>query len=330
MPDRLVQIETVLGPGSPDAIERVRGVDASAMGSMLAELRLSREVVAELIRHWDETRDSPQWSSLLASMVSSVERARGRIDAPIALFDDLDDDGPSGRLLGYYLFALQAGAMRTHHHAHGLPEDVSEATSGALARHGETHWRKHGTLGIDATWWLLLILRGEIVQVGSLKFHRYRLGVGTLTPRPWLDAPTIARRGEGFRPGDPALGVHIPARTDLSPAALDATFARAREVLSVAWPSTTRRLATCQSWMMDDRLVAALGEASNIVRFQRRFELIEPFEDDVDIVTYFVFGRGPGANAVDLATTSRVQRVVRDVLVAGDRWHNRTGWLDFD
>ena len=81
--------------------------------------------------------------------------------------------------------------------------------------------------------------------------------------------------------------------------------------------------------MLDDRLVAALGEESNIVRFQRRFHLIEPYEDDVETVAYFVFGRDD-AEVGELRATTRAQRAVLEVLSAGERWHSRTGWIDFD
>ena len=328
MTDTVELMEFFLSTPTDVALERVRGVDLSTMTSLLGELFLRNDVVAELATHWDETRESPRWSSLLAALMSCVERDRGDIDAPIAIWRDLDELGPSGRLLYYYLFALQIRELREYHRVLGVPEDVGEATVRALARHGETHLLKRATIGVDAGWWMLPILRGEILQVQSLKFHLLHLDVGTLAPRPWLDAQSTVAYGEGFRSGDLSLGVHIPARIDLSPAALDATFERAREVLSLVWPSSGRRLATCQSWMLDDRLVAALGEDSNIVRFQRRFHLIDPYEDDIDSVAYFVFG--DEGDVRDLRATTRVQRTVLDVLAAGESWHTRTGWLDFD
>jgi hypothetical protein len=329
MNDTLGAMDAVLGPATPEGLERVRAVDANDMASRLEDLFLNHDVVEELVVRWDEVRRSPRWSSLLAALVTRVERDRGRIDADLAIWEDLDEYGPSGRLLYYYLFALVGDGLREYHRAHGVPEDVSDATMSALARHGETHRLKFGTSGVDAGWWMLPILGGEILQVGSLKFHLHDLEVGPLAPFPWLDAISADRLGVGFRPGDLSLGVHIPSRIDLSPAALDTTFARAREVLSVVWPTSTRRLATCQSWMMDDRLLAALGESSDIVGFQRRFTLIEPYADDVDNVIEFVF-RQPGTDITDLRGTSRLQRAVLDVLANGGTWHNRTGWLDFD
>ncbi|MBW4030195.1 MAG: DUF5596 domain-containing protein [Acidobacteria bacterium] len=328
MRDRRALIGAQLGPPSPEVLDLVRSIDPATMGSLVGELSLRREDVEELRDHWDVIRGSTPWSSLLAAMVSRVERDRGDIDAPIAIWDDLDDHGTSGRLIGFYLVALQCEKMRADHRRRGVPDEVSDATLGALARHAQTHRLRHGTTGIDAAWWMQPILRGEILEVGSLKFHLVHLGVATLSPRPWLDEGEADVLGEGFRRGDLSLGVHIPARIDLSPAALDATFEKARDVLARVWPCTTRRLATCQSWMMDDRLATALGESSNVVGFQRRFTLIDPYVEDVEMVQHFV--RGSDEGPLDPAALTRVQRVVFDVLSTGGRWRNRTGWLDFD
>lgn len=326
--ERLADLERELGTATPEHLEGLRSIDAVTMGSLLGELMLGSEVVVELREHWDDLRRSARWLSLLAAMDARIDRDRGDIDAPIVIWDDLDDVGESGRLVVFYLVAIQLRKMFAHHERVGVPRDVSLATLGALARHAETHSLKHATTGIDAAWWMQPILRGEILQIGSLKFHLVHLGVGTLSPSPWLDEREATARGEGFRRGDLSLGVHIPARIDLSARALDETFARAREVLARVWPCPTRRLATCQSWMMDERLDAALGETSNVVGFQRRFTLIDPYADDVDQVRYFVFAESAGS--LDGARLSRVQRVIHDVLSRGDAWHNRTGWLDFD
>jgi hypothetical protein len=295
----------------------------------LGALFLDADVVEELIEHWDETRSSPRWAPLLAALVSCVERDRGNIDAPIPIWDDLDSYGPSGRLLYYYLFAVQVFELQAYYREHLVPDDVAEGTIRALARHGETHRQFHGSTGVDAGWWMMVILRGEILQIGALKFHLVHLDVGTLSPRPWLDASAQARHGEGFRSGDVSLGLHIPARTDLSPGAVDTSLERARSVLSALWPRTTRRLLTCQSWMLDERLVAALGEDSNIVSFQRRFNVIEPYEEDDANVAHFVFGRSPDELA-QVRATSRLERTVLDALESGATWRNRTGWIEFD
>jgi len=82
-----------------------------------------------------------------------------------------------------------------------------------------------------------------MVQVGSLQFHRVNLGVGNLSPEPWYSIEESLERGVGFRRGDPSVGIHIPYGAALAPHDLDATFARAREVLSAMWRVNQRRLA---------------------------------------------------------------------------------------
>ena len=322
-------MDDFLGRADDDLLQRVRDVDGLELAQRLDELALANDVCRELQRHWDETRESVRWTSLLASLVAFVERGRGAIDQPLRVWPDLNECGPSGRLLYYYLFALQVRELGAWFSQVGLPQDVWVATISALARHGETHRLKHASIGVDAGWWMLPILRGEIVQVQNLKFHRVHLGVGSLSPRPWLDSDCAALLGEGFRVGDESVGVHIPARVDLGDGALDATFLRAREVLGAVWPSDTRRIATCQSWMMDERLVEALGTESRIVRFQRRFELIAPTQNGSEAVVNFVFGT-TSVPSNELRAVTRLQRAVLDVFSRGEQWHNRTGWLEFD
>jgi hypothetical protein len=176
---------------------------------------------------------------------------------------------------------------------------------------------------------MLPILRGEILQIGVLKFHRLTLGVGSLSPSPWLSDDEAAARGPGFRRGDPLIGLHIPQGADLSPAALDLTFTDARRVLGNLWPVKERRIATCQSWMMDERLRRFLDEETNLVSFQRRFNVMPLWRDDDDDVLDFVFRR-PGVALADLPQTTRLERAIVEVLQRGEHWHSPIGWLDFD
>ena len=172
-------------------------------------------------------------------------------------------------------------------------------------------------------------LRAEMLQVGSLQFHRVNLGVGTLSPHPWYTEEEVATLGVGFRRGDPSAGIHIPEGADLSPQRLDETFARARQVLGAVWPVTQRRIATCQSWMLDDRLGGALAPTSRILGFQRRFTLLPRWMDDDEDAIEFVFRR-PGAALADLPRSTSLERAILDVLMSGGHWRNRAGWLDFD
>ena len=198
-----------------------------------------------------------------------------------------------------------------------------------VARHTQIHQHKWGSVGFDPGWWLLPVLRGEMVQIGSLQFHRVNLCVGNLSPEPWYAPEESRRRGEGFRRGDPSIGIHIPNGTALGARDLDATFERAREVLGERWPVEQRRLATCQSWLLDAQLADFLDPASNIVMFQRRFTLLDEWYENDQETLDFIFQR-PGASAEALPRETSLQRGILELLERGGHWRARPGWLDFD
>ena len=325
----LAKMRSFLAPATGETIDRVRHVESKSLIETLEWLNIASDDVAEVAQHWDEFRRDDEWVSLLASLLTQVELQRGSIDAPIPIWPDLDEAGPSGRLFYVYLFALGYEGAKEFFVAEGAPENVIDRTFDVLARHCATHRRKWGTLGIDAGWWMLPVLRGELVQIGSLKFHRVTLGVGSLSPVPWYDEHVAATLGVGFRRGDDSLGIHIPQGADLSPGRLDETMDEARRVLGEMWPTPQRRLATCATWMLDERLRTFLGPSSNIVQFQQRFNVLSEFFDDDEDVLDFVF-RSPGTALRDLSQETTLERAVVDVLSRGGHWRTCAGWFDFD
>ena len=328
-PDVITSMRCSLVGATGPALERVHELTTDELGARLRELRIRSDHADEITRHWEEFRDDPQWSDLLASTLATVASARGDCDAPIPIWPDFAADDGLGRYFFFYLFALDAPEARDHLEVAGFPHEVIDRSFEVLARHCATHLRKWGVVGVDAGWWMLPVLRGELVQVGSLQFHRVNLGVGSLSPSPWYSAEESAALGAGFCHGDPSIGLHIPQQTDLAPPVLDRSIAEARELLGDVWPVAQRRLATCQTWMLDDRLVEYLAPTSNIVAFQSRFALLPRWHEDDDDVLEFVFRR-PNTDLEDRLLTTSLERAVVRVLREGHHWRNRTGWFDFD
>ena len=317
------------GPAAPESFDAIRGLDHERLSSTLADLGLGATVVDEVVGNWDAVRADDDWVALLASITSMVTRQRGHEDEPLAIWDDLDDLGANGRLFYFYVFALCARDTAGYLSQRGAPQAVVDQTLGVLARHNAIHENKWGTPGVDAGWWMLPTLRGELVHVGALQFHLVHIGVGTFSPFPWYDAADAARRGPGFRRGDEILGVHIPQGADLSDFTLDYTFREARRVTEVIWPTTARRLATCQTWMFDDRIARHLAPTSRIRGFADRFTMVPGgCADDADVVE-FVFRR-PGVQLDELPVRTALERLVVETLSSGEHWISRCGWLDLD
>ncbi len=313
-------------PAPAEAVARVRGFATKRLALVLRALEVPGGEAEDAARAWDDFRRDIEWTSLLAAFLHSIERERGEVGAPVVIWSDLDGAGSNGRYFFLYLFVLGYEGLVEYLQAQSTPSTVIERTGSVLARHCATHQRKWGTPGVDAGWWLVLVLRAELLEIGSLQFHRMRLG--TRYPSPWYSSDEVWSLGVGFRPGDPALGLHIPQRADISPATLDATFEEARVVIGRLWPVAQRRLATCQTWMLDDRLTRYLEATSNIIRFQQRFTLLPGWRDDDVEVLDFVFLR-PNTALEDLPQRTSLERAIVEVLRTG-HWRVRTGWFDFD
>lgn len=319
----------VLETPSARVVDRVLSTSSAMIDAELGRLGLTREEREEARDQWEEFRQDFEWVTLLAAVVEMVEQQRGNHDARIPHWADPVDLGANGRLLYFYLSAICAEGTRSFLFDSGCPSDLIESTLSDVARHAAIHRRKWGLNGVDAAWWMLPVLRGELIGIGSLQFHRVNLGVGSISPTGWYTKSEINELGVGFRNGDESLGIHIPDGVSLTPDALCETIERARSVLGSMWPSGQRRLATCDSWLLDTQLMDYLPPTSNIIQFQQMFSLVPRWtEDDKDALEY-VFRR-PGTTLSDLPQTTSLERAIVDLLRRGGHWRTRVGWFDFD
>ncbi|HVB70496.1 MAG TPA: acyltransferase domain-containing protein [Acidimicrobiales bacterium] len=317
-------------PAAPPAVtERVARVAKDQVADVLRQIGFEAEDCANAVAQWHHARDDARFAPVLAQVVAAIEASRGRPTDPLFIWPDLDDEGAAGRLFYLYVIALCAPGTRAFLTLIGVPEDVIAATFSSFIRHAAIHRDKWGTTGVDAGWWQLLALRGELLEIGRLQYHYLVTGESTLSPWPWYDDAEASELGAGFRRGDVQFGLHVPHGPGFDQAHLDASLERARQVLGDVWPTDRRRLATCMSWLLDDHLGEYLDQSSNILAFQRRFTMVPGgYDDDADTLE-FIFRR-PGAQLDDLPQNTTLERAVVGRLRTGHHWRARTGWFDFD
>ena len=82
----------------------------------------------------------------------------------------------------------------------------------------------------------------------------------------------------------------------------------------------------CSSWLLDPSLADVLPADSNLVRFQRRWNLYGEGRENDDEVVFFVFRRRGGDQA-GLPRDTTLQRAVLDRIDAGGHWHSWSGTL---
>jgi hypothetical protein len=268
----------------------------------------------------------PEWRWLLErayhAVLTDIGDPEGMRPMP-ALPSDL---GPRARCFWIVVFLSAVPDMRRWHQSHGVPEEVSRDTLADLGRHVRLYRLRTGHTGLNSHWWISLHFRGGLFAIGRLQYTPFHLQTGPGGPLFWYDEATAAALGSGFRRGDPALGLHIPEAGPLTPSRCAESFRSARVFFNQRFTEYSEAIAVCTSWLLDDQLLEYLEADSNIVTFQRRFELVPGVRDSDSSAFHFVFGRAP--DDIDaLEPHTRLERAILQHVRNGGHWHLRTGWL---
>jgi GNAT domain-containint protein len=183
--------------------------------------------------------------------------------------------------------AARLPEVRAKHRALGLTDDESRATLRDVFRAHEIR----GEEPFADLEWIEVVWGGRLAELGRLQFESRKNGV---------------------------LAVHIPESGPLTPAACDASFRRARDVFG------EHHVASCHSWLLDPQLAEVLPADSNIVQFQRRFELTDEGGDGNADVLRFVFHTSDPA-LDKLVPTTTLERSLLEHMREGGRWRAPTG-----
>jgi len=208
---------------------------------------------------------------------------------PLRFHDPADREHPSVQP-----FLARVDEALALQRARGLTDEEAWETLQDLPRHAHLDRLVHGTPGLRSGWWVELAFSGRLCQLGRLQLE-----------------PCA-----GF------LGLHIPEEGGpLTPQAVDASLARARELFP------EYREARCTSWLLDPQLAGLLPAGSNIVAFQRRFELLDEGTNEDARVLEFVFHTlDPDLDVLPQETA--LQRAIVAHLRGGGHFAGPTGTLE--
>jgi hypothetical protein len=323
-------VEELASLGEPPPDLRPAPLEPDDAAALLDRLGVAEVDALDVIATLPSADRTPEWWWCLEREVYRLASTMGDPDAPRGSWPSFEGDAHSvDRRCHFVHVALATVPFTLDYYAKlGVPGEVVMASLADLARHMAIHRRVYGSTGVDAAWWVTLCLRGEIQDLGCLQYNRFTLGVGDESPA-WFDDAVAERLGPGFRTGDPCLGIHIPDQTPLEPEQVEASLVAAASHFRQYFPTATRRVATCMSWLLDGQLAEYLPAQSNIVRFQQRFELIPASHEGDGSLLQFVFrvtGDKPDLDALPQNTT--LERAAVAHMRSGRHWRVRTGWLD--
>ncbi|MGN1234474.1 MAG: acyltransferase domain-containing protein [Christensenellaceae bacterium] len=172
----------------------------------------------------------------------------------------------------------------------GISEDIFQATMKFCTRFLSEHHRNYGTYRYEWDWWF----------PRQMSLWEYRIG---------------ALEYELIEGAEREIAVHIPSDADMREASIRRSlddFYRFRKSYLAGWEDVP---LTCDSWMLMPQLQELLGENSNIVAFQKRFQI-----DAIDReATWYMRWIYPGHETVDesLPEQTRLQRELKKYLLTG-------------
>ena len=274
--------------------------------AILDRLAVRPDDAAEIMAGWPDP-DSPLWTPELRWLLDrsiALVRADPGGHGWLPPGPELPRDrGPAWRHLYVYAYLALLGVVLDYHRDHGVPDSVSWATLADLGRNlaVDRRMNREGWPVMQA--WLSLHWRGAIYELGRLQFHRGAIDTGV-------------------------IDLHIPESGPMTPAAIDASLDEARAFFPRHFPDEHYTAFGCGSWLLDPQLLEYLPEDSNIIRFQRRFELApykEPEGLDADVeVLRFVF-RTLTTPLDQLPRRTVLERAIVDHLKSGHHWRIRRG-----
>jgi hypothetical protein len=292
----------------------------------LAVLDLSAEDASDLLSTMPSDRgDSEKWNRLqecLRVLESHLANRPGNVDP-------IPPAPPSTGLFQAHVVVAALEPILACHRAFGIPDDVSRETLAYLGRAMREYRQLNGEPGVRLTRWHWLRFLGWLYQVGRLEAGILRILTYPKEAGPlfWYDDEEARRRGAGFRRGDPAIALHIPAGGRLAPADCDESLRRVGTAFANVYPGEAPRIATCTSWLLDPQLGEYLAADSNILAFQQRFELAPGERDSDDEMLRFVFGEGRTKEIKALPQRTVLERAAVEHIQKGRHWRVRTGWL---
>ena len=183
----------------------------------------------------------------------------------------------------------------------GIPEEVYYDTMGCFSRFLREHMESYGRYGFDRGFWTVRQISCKLFRIGQLEYELITLN------------------------GVPTISLHIPTDVILRLPLLRQSYLEARELLNRVFPEYANAPVYCHSWLLSPTLSQLLPKDSNILRFQRSFQ-ITPLDSASAGVLQWVF-KNPSLPADQFPENTSLQRKLKAFLMDGGTFMDAKGYL---
>ena len=128
-------------------------------------------------------------------------------------------------------------------------------------------------------------------------------------------------------PGDPVVGVHIPAGGGLTPEIVDKSLMEIKQLIRDYFPEYEYKAFTCHSWLMDPQLQTMVGADSNIALFQNRFTILPVKSSGKGVFNFLFLKPNMDFDLADLPENTRLERKVKQHYLNGKYIYELIGYF---
>lgn len=165
--------------------------------------------------------------------------------------------------------------------------------------------------------WIDDILTLKIIKLGRLQFEL-------------LSPDIIAKYSEILKP-DPStlyLNVHIRAREPFDPEHCEDSYCQAAAFYRAHGHSFSRLIFYCDSWLLHPKLCTLLSAPSNILCFQKRYQLLseDPGNRQMEERVFGLVSDSPD----NYPQQTRLQKSLRSSLLQGDNYGTAQGFFEMN
>lgn len=112
--------------------------------------------------------------------------------------------------------------------------------------------------------------------------------------------------------------IHIPAGGKLTPDIVDASIQEAKQVLPQFFPDMNIRAIVCQTWFLDTQLQDILPPESNMLKFQKKFDLVMAADNQNHSIFDHIFNVKPTA-LENLVPKNNFQKTMLERALRGEK-----------
>lgn len=268
---------------------------------------MSRETVIKLAKKWYDIISFPEKFDGMFDKLLEEEK-----DLEYISFDEYDivaNVENKGKNLIMFLSFCEELSKR--YKTAGIPDEILLATIEDFIINVEREYILSGKMGLVKASILQNHFSMRLFRIGRLQFC--------------MDKASRDIPEKRIEKGENVIDVHIPAGDSLSMEECKRDFADAEEFFKKYFPEFEYNYYTCFSWMLDKNLKNFLNENSNILKFQKFFEVV--YEWEYDSVLHFVFKYGIESREElkNITTTTAFAKKLKDYALSGGKLYNNLG-----